>query len=369
MSGGQPARHFYRSKAEFVHWHTAVDGDLARLAAMSGVARRTLYDWRAKWIDRDEEQQFPEWEQPCRSKEETDPALIEKLVAYLEARAVPYSAPPVAAPSGRKYATELIGCDVQYPFVHDAAWEVFLGIADVLQPEGITLNGDTLDFHYLGHYRKDPRVRADMQADLDECRDRVFGRVNAAAPKARKRLTMGNHDWDRWNNYLMDRAPEIMNLRVLTSHEGFDALLGLPELGWERFTEGYWLIDKVFRVGHGVRVSNKLGGGSADAARKTMFDWGCSGVMGHTHRLGAFYRVDPISYRVWHEGGCLCDQHKMRDAHVTSHKVSGTIEDWHLGCCRVDWNPGGDSFIITDIPILESHGRTFAIVNDQEVAA
>jgi hypothetical protein len=293
------------------------------------------------------------------------PDACAELLEYLQSRTVPTGIPSRAVPLGKQYASELIGGDLQYPFHHEAAFEVFLGLAEKMQPEGITLNGDTYDLSYLSHYRQNPLLRNNMQADIDECRD-LLARVNVCAPGAKKRMTVGNHDLDRFLNYLMDHCPPLMHLRVL---QAFDAILGLPELGWDLVNEGYWLIDKVLRVSHGTMVTNTQGGGSGASAKKEMLRWGCAGVTGHTHRLGSFYRIDPISYRVWHEGGCLCDQKKMRAAGVTTHKPWDACEDWHLGCVRVDYNPAGESYVITDIPILESHGRTFAIWQDEEIAA
>jgi hypothetical protein len=296
---------------------------------------------------------------------EPEPDSAALLLEYLKSRPVPTGKPSRAtAKPGKKYATELIGCDLQYPFYHEAAFEVFLGLCEKMQPDGVTLNGDTLDLNYLSRFRQNPLIRNDMQADLDECRD-LLARVNVCAPEAKKRLTVGNHDLLRFQNYLADHCPPLMTLRML---QAFDALMGLPELGWEMCKEGYWLIDRL-RVGHGTAVTNTQGGGSAQSAKKEMLKWSCSGVTGHTHKMGSFYRLDPAGYRTWHEGGCLCDQKKMRAARVTVHSDYDACEDWHLGCVKVTYNPDGESFIIDDIPIIESHGRTFAIYHDEEIAA
>lgn len=296
---------------------------------------------------------------------EPESNAVAELLEYLKGRTVPSGVPSRAISSRGKYAVELIGGDLQYPFHHEAAFEVFLGLCERIQPDGVTLNGDTYDFNYLSRFRQNPLIRNDMQSDIDECRE-LLARINVCAPSALKRMTVGNHDLDRFQYYLMDHCPPLMTLRIL---QAFDAILGLPEVGWELVKEGYWLIDKVLRVSHGTAVTNTQGGGSAQSAKKEMMMWGCAGVTGHTHKLGSFYRIDPISYRVWHEGGCLCNQVKMRAAGVTTHKPYGTVEDWHLGCVKVTYNPDGESFIIDDIPIIESHGRTFAIYQDEEIAA
>lgn len=322
----------------------------------------TINNWRARYDIPIVNQQYAV---RFGEGEEDAPDAAAELLDYFRNRPAPSGVPSRVEILGKQYATELIGGDLQYPFHHEAAFEVFLGLAEKMQPEGVTLNGDTYDFHYLSHFRQDPRIRADMQADIDECRE-LLARLNVCAPGAKKRLTVGNHDLERFMNYLMEKCPPLMTLRPLMA---FDAVLGLPEVGWELVKEGYWLIDKVLRVSHGTKVTNTMGGGSGQSAKKEMLQWGCSGVTGHTHRFGSFYRLDPISYRTWHEGACLCDQKKMRAAGVTTHKPYDACEDWHLGCVRVDYNPIGESFIITDIPIVESHGRTFAIWEDEEIAA
>ena len=295
------------------------------------------------------------------------PDSAAELLEYLRNRPVPTGKPSKAkAATGRKYATELIGCDLQYPFHHEGAFEVFLGLCELFDPDGVTLNGDTWDFPYLSRFRQNPLLRNDMQADIDECRD-LLARINTASPRSKKRMTVGNHELERFTNYLYEKCPPLAKLRVL---QAFDAILGLPEIGWELVKEGYWLNhERGLRVGHGTAVTNTQGGGSAQSAKKEMLKWSCAGVTGHTHRLGAFYRKDPAGYRVWHEGGCLCDQKKMRAARVTVHTDYDACEDWHLGCILVTYHPDGDAYEIRDIPILESGGRTFALVDGTEIAA
>lgn len=325
------------------------DHGLREVARLRGVHHTTLMEWRDKLLA----------DQPIDS--------ATALLDYLKARAIPTGVRPIVNRQGKQYLTELIGCDLQYPFHHEAAWEVFLGACEKLSPEGVTLNGDTWDFHYLSRYRKDPRVRADIQADIDEVREKILARVNTAAPDSRRTITLGNHDWVRWETYLFDRCPEIVKLRVL---ENFGALLGIEEMGWTLAKDGYWLIPDVFHIYHGTRVTNTLGGGSGQSAKKEAQDFGaCSGVSGHTHRLGSFYRKDPAGFRVWKEGGCLCDQAKMRQAGVTTHKYGVREEDWHLGFVRVDYAADGESFFVSEIPILESKGKTFCIVDDEEIVA
>jgi hypothetical protein len=289
------------------------------------------------------------------------------LLEYLKNRPIPTGkATRATAKPGTKYAKELIGCDLHVPFHHDAAFEVFLGLCEKIQPNGVTLNGDTLDMPYISRFRQNPLISNDMQADIDEAVS-YLARINTAAPNALKRMCVGNHDLERFINYLFEKCPPLAKLRVLQS---FDGILGLSDMGWELVKEGYWLNhERGVRVGHGTKVTNTQGGGSGGSAKKEMLSWNCAGVSGHTHKLGSFYRLDPSGYRVWHEGGCLCDQKKMRVARVTVHTDYDACEDWHLGCVLATWNTEGDSYVLDDIPILENHGRTFCIYRDEEIVA
>jgi hypothetical protein len=58
----------------------------------------------------------------------------------------------------------------------------------------------------------------------------------------------------------------------------------------------------------------------------------------------------------------------MRDAGVTARKRGLKVEDWALACTIVYYNPKGESFKIEPVPIIDSKGRTYAIVNGEEIS-
>lgn len=289
----------------------------------------------------------------------------DELLAYFRSREVPAGRSSRGSLTGRKYAVEVIGSDLHAPLHHEGAWEVFLAACERLQPDGITLNGDVLDLAMISRFVKRPKAVRQLQTDLDWARENVFARVNAACPNAVKTLTLGNHEGERWERYLWERCPEISELRVLS----MEALLGLAEMGWCFEPDGYELIPDTFMVEHGDRHTSTLGGGSAMTARKEMIDTGLSGLSGHTHRLGKFWRNDNAGYRVWLEGGCLCDQVKMREHRVTARKRGHKKEDWHLGFAVVYHRVGGQAFEIKDVSILTEPKRTFCIIHGEEIAS
>lgn len=302
--------------------------------------------------------------QPSETEQTDSKAqAVRELTEYLKSRPQPTGRPPRAKGADRRYQREIIGCDLHAPLHHEAAWEVFLATCERLQPEGITLNGDVLDLAMISRFVKRPRAVRQLQADLDWAREHVFARVNAAAPSATKTMVLGNHEGERWERYLWERCPEISELRCLA----MEALLGLSELGWHYEPDGYELIADTLVIDHGDRHTSALGGGSAMSARKEMIDTGLSGVSAHTHKLGKFYRNDNAGYRVWLEGGCLCDQAKMREHRVTARKRGPKLEDWHLGFAIVYHHPEHDAFDVKDVPVLTSRRRTFCIVGGEEI--
>lgn len=295
---------------------------------------------------------------------EDKPDSVGMLLDWLKDRQVPEPLPPTSAAVPGEYATCLVGSDLHFPHHHEGAFEVFLGLADRIQPDEIVIDGDCFDFAQIGRYVRDPAHYVPLQKDIEMCRENVLGRIPAAAPNAVRRFIVGNHEEGRWKNYLFTRCPEIAGLPCLT----MEAVLGLTELGWIWQPYEYWVTDQLI-IYHGDRHTSALGGGSAMSARKEAIDMGCSGVTGHTHHAGEFRRRDRMGYRVWYEIGCLCDYKKMQAAGVTQKKTPTKAEDWHLNCTLIRYRPGHSAFRVELIPIIEHDGRTFAIWQDEEIRA
>ena len=288
---------------------------------------------------------------------------IAELSQYFAGRVVPEAPGPTAAIDSGGYATALVLSDIHFPFVHEGAFEVVLGLAELIRPTEIIIDGDCFDFAQVGRYIRDPNAHATMQTDIEACRRDIIARVNAASPQAVKRFIVGNHEEGRWRNYLYSRCPEIADMPCLT----MEAVLGLTEMGWVWQPFDYWITDSLV-VYHGDRHTSSLGGGSAMSARKESIDMGVSTITGHTHHAGAFFRQDRAGYRVSYEIGCLCDWRKMQAAHVTAQRTPTKMGDWHLAVCLVRYKPGHSSFRAELIPILEDGKRTFAIWQDSEVS-
>lgn len=326
-----------------------------------GVADSTLHHWRSA-LKAGKEWNGKNWVKPGEAEE--DNAALEELQEYFKTRTVPAPLPPTAAVNPGDYATCLVVSDPHFPFIHEGAFEVFLGLCDTIKPTEILVNGDAFDFMQIGKYVRDPRAYIPLKRDMQACRERFFAPIQGAAPDAVKRFNVGNHEEARWQSYLFTHCPEIADFDCLT----MEAVLGLTEMGWVWQPYEYWPTDSLCAY-HGDRHTSALGGGSAMSARKESIDMGVSTITGHTHHAGAFFRQDRAGYRVSYEIGCLCDARKMQAAGVTTRRTPTKFEDWHLACALVRYKPQHSAFRVELIPIVDDGKRTFCIWQDQEITA
>lgn len=134
----------------------------------------------------------------------------------------------------------------------------------------------------------------------------------------------------RLERYLK-KHPELYSLDVLK----LPNLLGLQEFDIE-YADKYYKLGSL-KITHGSIV-RKFSGYTAHAE---MDKNDCSGISGHTHRLGAFYKKTPSRYLAWFEGGCLCD---INPEYVDN-------PDWQQGF--INGAIDKDSFTVEIVPILE----------------
>jgi hypothetical protein len=351
-----------RIAAEF--WQTYEDAgkNAAELSRRTGIAVSSIKGWRDHH-ERGHVYSDGAWMTREAAKERDKPDHTAALLEYLLSRTVPQALGPTAAASPGDYATCLVLSDPHYPFHHERAFEVVLGLANYIKPTEIVVNGDCFDFAQIGHYIKDPFAHQSMWSDIQAGKRDILARIDAASPLSVKRFIVGNHEEGRWKNYLFSKCPEIADVPMLT----MEAMLGLTEMGWVWQPWEYWPTDQLC-VYHGDRHTSALGGGSAMSARKESIDMGVSTVTGHTHHAGMFFRQDRAGYRVSCEIGWLGDWRKMQAAHVTTRRTPTKTEDWHLCCALIRYRPGHSAFKVELIPIIDD-GRTFAIYQDEVIAA
>jgi len=166
-----------------------------------------------------------------------------------------------------------------------------------LQPDLLVKPGDLCDFYLLSKFDKNPQRADSLQSDLNSTK-RMNVRQREILPNSRQIVIDGNHE-DRLRRYLWGTARELASLDALT----IEHLYGLTENDIEHidYEEGL-LINGVFMVTHGdlIRVN------SAYTAKGMSDKHGGSGIHGHTHRLGSYYKRNRFGIYGWWENGCLC---------------------------------------------------------------
>jgi hypothetical protein len=107
----------------------------------------------------------------------------------------------------------IVGSDAHYfPHILPTAHRGLLAVARALKPQCICLNGDIIDLAKVSrHAARGWEKRLDVNDEV-ECIKTRLGEIDEAAPGAKKRRTMGNHD-RRYETRLANAAPEYKDIR------------------------------------------------------------------------------------------------------------------------------------------------------------
>lgn len=209
--------------------------------------------------------------------------------------------------------------------------ELFMGD---LQPDLIIHPGDVSDFYQLSKFDKDPN-RGRGGTIQTECNmvSAMFKRERDICPNARIIVEPGNH-WDRLRRYLWSSAPALSDLECLQ----LENLMRLKENEVELIDadEGV-LINGNFLVTHAEMIRAH----SSWTAKGMSDKHGGSGIHGHTHRLGSYYKTNRSGMYAWWENGCLCSLNPDWIIHP----------NWQQGFSVVTFFKGG-RFWVEPIPII-----------------
>ncbi len=173
--------------------------------------------------------------------------------------------------------------------------ELFLG---ELQPELIVYPGDMGDFYQISKFNKSPSRADKLQEDLGSTAS-MFKRHRKLCPNTRMIFEDGNHE-DRLRKFLWGVSPALASLKCLT----IESLYKLKESDVEHipYEEGL-LINGNFMITH----SDLIRAHSGYTAKGMSDKHGGSGIHGHSHRLGSYYKRNRFGIYGWWENGCLCD--------------------------------------------------------------
>lgn len=190
----------------------------------------------------------------------------------------------------------------------------------------VILNGDTLDFHRLSRFQKDPRAR--KAKDEIECANQFLDCIDELFPKARKIWKDGNHD-ERYDNYLAAHAEEIFDL--VKAHASLPKLLSLQGRGWEYVSEKRPIYLGELTLIHGHEYPTPVIG-PVNAARGLFLRTKASAMVNHHHQTSEHTELSVRDKMIttW-SVACLCELHPMY----------ARFNKWNHGFAEVELACGG----------------------------
>jgi len=198
----------------------------------------------------------------------------------------------------------LVLSDIHMPYHSMTALTATLKHGKARDCRMILLNGDTLDFHRLSRFQKDPRARNAKQEI--EAVVQFLDALDEWFPKARKIWKDGNHD-ERYAHYQSAMAPEITD--IISDVAGLEKLLELRDRGWDYVTDKRPIYLGKLPVIHGHEYPTPVLG-PVNAARGLFLRTKESALVSHHHQTSE-HTETTISEKIittW-SIGCLCDLH------------------------------------------------------------
>lgn len=183
--------------------------------------------------------------------------------------------------------------DLHCPFHDENAVELTIKIMRYKKPARVVLLGDCVDFYALSTFDKDPSRIKGIIGEVDEFK-KILRKIRKAVPDGEIYFVEGNHE-ARLRKYIWRNAPALHDAISL------DELMGFNEFGVKNMGKQFFLGGLLYT--HGDVISAY----SSYTAKREYDKYGCSGLSGHSHRLGKYVRRLKRGIESWHETGCLCD--------------------------------------------------------------
>lgn len=226
----------------------------------------------------------------------------------------------------RAYRNIIILNDIHFPYHDEEILESVMHYIYDTQVDMVILNGDTLDCEALSTFQDADRAPFGEELDLARSFIKQLTKI-ARHNNADCEFVWidGNHE-ARLEKYLVRQAPELLGLSVSGNKIlSIRNLMGLDELGWQYLSYSEFLaLPGDLYIQHGHKVSKH----SSSSVGNSMRDQGGSVIIGHVHRLGAFYVTNRLGTFRGFENGCLCKQPKY---------LPKDSANWQRGFCKVTY--------------------------------
>ena len=186
--------------------------------------------------------------------------------------------------------------DIQIDYQDDESLHAVGKFLRDFQPDTFVLNGDIVDMTALSMFRLTLEQRGSLETQREILRY-YLDSWRHTLPDARIIYVMGNHE-QRLHNYIDQNAAELAFLK--TDELSFEGFADLHRYGIELVRPwGAGFDWHGVLITHGVLYND-------NAAKSNLLKEGTSGISGHSHRLGTYYRTNRSGAHMWVQGGCLC---------------------------------------------------------------
>jgi hypothetical protein len=179
-----------------------------------------------------------------------------------------------------------------------------------LKPDKVILLGDIVDCYSISSFTRDPERASSLKEELDQGA-KFIDKIVHTCPNAEVIYELGNHE-DRLRKTIWNVVPAFKGLIT------FEEKLHLDKHNIKSYDYGFAYVHNAFLYIHG----NKVNKHSAYTAKVNYADLGMSGIGGHTHRAGTYYKTDWDGEHEFAENGCLC---KLSLSEEWFHKP---VPDW-----------------------------------------
>lgn len=238
---------------------------------------------------------------------------------------------PYRVPLGRTTQRAAVLGDIHLPYHDRPALQAAIASARAwLRPDDLLfLNGDTLDFHAVSRFEKNPHAR-NLKGEIDTCRA-FLDHLHEQMPKVRILWKDGNHD-ERLDKFVRLKAPELYDLKEIRLAE----LLSLEHRGIEYVTGKRPVYLGKLPVLHGHEWPTPVLG-PVNAARGLFLRAKASAMVNHHHQTSEHTEPDVNGgiITTW-SNGCLCDLHPEY----------AVYNKWNHGIARVEFT--ADSFQVSN---------------------
>jgi predicted phosphodiesterase len=217
----------------------------------------------------------------------------------------PYKLPDSDETTYEPYRIEakrvLVLSDIHVPYHSIDALSAAFDFAKDEKPDAVLLNGDTIDFHGLSRFVKDPKARS-FAYELSAFRR--FFEVLSEIFKCRIYFKLGNHE-ERYNHFLMMKAAELDGVEEFSLENIIKAR-----------AEGIEVISdkRIIKLGDLNVVHGHEFGGSifspVNIARGLFLRGKVSALQGHNHQTSEHTETNMNREitTTW-SSGCLCELH------------------------------------------------------------